>query len=90
MSKKEERLNSPDLDPQGLDSNSPGLKRRDFLRGSVAAATATGVAVTVAAGNSAASVSESALATGSKSEPDKKEGYRLTKHIADYYKSAAI
>ena len=88
MSKKEERLNSPDLDPQGLDSNSPGLKRRDFLRGSIAAA--TGVAATVAAGNSAASVTESALATGSKSEPDKKEGYRLTKHIADYYKSAAI
>jgi hypothetical protein len=88
MSKKEERLNSPDVDPQDLDSKSPGLKRRDFLRGSIAAA--TGVAATVAAGNSAASVTESALATGSKSESDKKEGYRLTKHIADYYKSAAI
>ena len=93
MSKKEERLNSPALDPQdlnsqGLDAKSPALKRRDFLRGSIAAA--TGVAATVAAGNSAVSVSESALATGSKSEPDKTESYRLTKHIADYYKSAAI
>ena len=83
MSKKEQRLNSQDLDPQ-----SPDIKRRDFLRGSVAAA--TGVAVTVATGNSAASVTETAVATGSKPEPDKKEGYRLTKHIADYYKSAAI
>lgn len=79
MSKKEQRLNSQDLDPQ-----SPDIKRRDFLRGSIVAA--TGVAVTAATGNSAASVAETAVSI----ELDKKEGYRLTKHIADYYKSAAI
>ena len=88
MSKKEQRLNSQDLDSQDLDPQSPDTKRRDFLRGSIVAA--TGVAVTVATGNSTASVTETAVATGSKSEPDKKEGYRLTKHIADYYKSVAI
>lgn len=84
MSKKEQRLNLQDLDSQDLDSQSPDIKRRDFLRGSIVAA--TGVAVTVATGNSAASVAETKKAV----EPDKKEGYRLTKHIADYYKSAAI
>lgn len=74
MSKKVQCLNSPDLDSQ----------RRDFLRGSIVAA--AGVAVTAATGKSIANVSEPAA----EMEADKKEGYRLTKHIADYYKSAAI
>ena len=86
MSKKEEHLNSLDLDPQGLDSQSPDIKRRDFLRGSIVAA--TGVAAIVAEGKSTSSVAETKTAVGS--ESNKKEGYRLTKHIADYYKSAAI
>jgi len=59
-------------------------KRRDFLRGSIAAA--TGIAASAAAGTSLAAVAD----TGVGVEPAKKEGYRLTKHIADYYKSAAI
>lgn len=59
-------------------------QRRDFLRGSIAAA--TGIAATAAAGTSIAGIVE----TGVEVEPAKKEGYRLTKHIADYYKSAAI
>ena len=79
MSKKEQRLS-----PQDLDTQAPDIKRRDFLRGSLVAA--TGVAATVATGSSVASATETELAI----EPDKKEGYRLTKHIADYYKSAAI
>jgi hypothetical protein len=79
MSKKEQSLSSQDLDAQA-----PDIKRRDFLRGSLVAA--TGVAATVATGNSAASAVETAVAI----EPDKKEGYRLTKHIADYYERAAI
>lgn len=79
MSKKEQRLNSQDLNSQ-----EPDPQRRDFLRGSIAAA--TGVAVTAATGKSIASVSEADVET----KPEKKEGYRLTKHIADYYKSAAI
>ena len=79
MSKKEQRLSSQDLDTQD-----PDIKRRDFLRGSLAAA--TGVAATVATGSSVASATETEVAI----ESDKKEGYRLTKHIADYYKSAAI
>lgn len=79
MSKKEQGLGTQDLDAQA-----PDIKRRDFLRGSLVAA--TGVAATVATGNSLASATETELAI----EPNKKEGYRLTKHIADYYKSAAI
>jgi hypothetical protein len=79
MSKKEQRPSSQDLDAQA-----PDIKRRDFLRSSLVAA--TGVAATVATGNSVASATEAAVAI----EPDKKEGYRLTEHITDYYKSAAI
>lgn len=79
MSKKEQGLSSQDLDTQA-----PDKKRRDFLRGSLVAA--TGVAATVATGNSVASATETEVAI----EPNKKEGYRLTKHIAEYYKSAAI
>ena len=74
MCKKEQRLDSINLDAQ----------RRDFLRGSLAAA--TGVAVIAATGKSTASITEEADSV----KPAKKEGYRLTKHIADYYKSAAI
>ncbi len=59
-------------------------QRRDFLRGSIAAA--TGIAASTAAGASIAGIAE----TGVGEEPAKKEGYRLTRHIADYYKSAAI
>ena len=59
-------------------------KRRDFLQGSIAAA--TGIVATTAAGTSIAAVAD----TNAGVEPEKKEGYRLTKHIADYYKSAAI
>jgi len=62
----------------------PDSQRRDFLRGSITAA--TGIAVSVAAGKSIASIAE----TGVDAEPAKKEGYRLTKHIADYYKSAEV
>jgi hypothetical protein len=62
----------------------PDAQRRDFLRGSIAAA--TGVAVTAAAGQAVASVADTAVST----EPEKKEGYQLTQHILDYYKSAAI
>ncbi len=74
MCKKEQRLGLQDLDAQ----------RRDFLRGSIAAA--TGVAVTAVAGKAIASVAE----TEAGMEPAEKDGYRLTQHIADYYKSAAI
>jgi len=62
----------------------PDSQRRDFLRGSITAA--TGIAVSVAAGKSIAGIAE----TGVGAEPAKKEGYRLTKHIADYYKSAEV
>jgi len=43
-------------------------------------------ALTASAGKSVAGVAE----TGAVTEAVKKEGYRMTKHIADYYKSAAI
>ncbi len=74
MRKKQQGLNSAELDSQ----------RRDFLRGSIV--TASGVALTAATGKSIAGVSQPAA----EMEADKKEGYRLTEHIADYYKSAAI
>ena len=69
---------------QRLISQSPDSNRRDFLRGSMTVA--TGVAVTVATGQAITRVAENNAAD----EPAKKEGYRLTKHIADYYKTAAI
>ena len=59
-------------------------QRRDFLRGSIA--TAAGIATAAATGTSIAAITD----TGVSAEPEKKEGYRLTKHITDYYKSAAI
>jgi len=66
-------------------SQLPDSQRRKFLRGSIAAATGVAAASTVA-GSSLASMAENDAGT----EPDKNEGYRLTKHIADYYKSAAV
>jgi len=59
-------------------------QRRKFLRGTLTAA--TGIAVSAAAGRSLGGIAD----TEDGIEPEKKEGYRLTKHIADYYKSAAI
>ena len=59
-------------------------RRRHFLRGSLA--TATGVAVTAIAGKSLTGIAEAD--TGDRRQGN--EGYRLTKHIADYYKSAAV
>ena len=83
MNNKDQHLNSEDLHSQ-----TPLIKRRDFLRDSIVAA--TGVAVTVATGNAISSAVQSNSADGAKTESDKKDAYRLTKHIADYYKSAAI
>ena len=59
-------------------------ERREFLRGSLTAA--AGIAVSAATGQTLAA--EAGSSDGIK--VGKKEGYRLTKHIADYYKSAAI
>ncbi len=59
-------------------------QRRDFLKGSIA--TATGIAAAAAVGQSIAGIA----GAGTGEVPDKKEGYRLTQHVADYYKSAAI
>ena len=83
MSKKE-----PHMNPQDLHSEIPQIKRRDFLRDSIVAA--TGVAVTVATGTTISSVVESNTVDTQKTDSNKKDSYRLTKHIADYYKSAAI
>lgn len=84
MSEKEQRLNSQDSDSENVDTQNLNTQRRDFLRGSIAAA--TGVAVTVATASSSASIAETTVTR----EPDKKDGYRLTEHISNYYKSAAI
>ena len=56
--------------------------RRNFLRGSVIA----GAGTVVASGLPATTV---ASTTPEKEEKPAEEGYRLTKHILDYYKSAA-
>lgn len=66
-------------------SHLPDSQRRKFLRGSIVAATGVAAASTIA-GSSLASIDE----TDAGVEAEKKEGYRLTKHIADYYKSAAV
>jgi len=54
--------------------------RRSFLR-------TTGAAGTAAA--AAATVPGAALAESEAAAPEKPEGYRLTKHILAYYRSAA-
>jgi len=59
------------------------LSRRKFLSGSVVLS-ASAVAVAIAPNMAVAAT---------KAEPaveNKDEGYRLTQHIADYYKSAAL
>jgi nitrous oxide reductase len=57
--------------------------RRDFLRGSAIA----GAGVAVA--SSIPSVSLATPAEGAAEDQPVEKGYRLTKHIIDYYKSAA-
>ncbi len=64
-------------------TDKPSTGRRQFLR---RAAATTGVAA-VAATSSTLMVTEVEAATGE--EAEKEEGYRLTQHILDYYKSAA-
>lgn len=65
------------------DEKQTSVSRRTFLRGTVATAAGASVAVAVPgvaiAGTSDASVDPAG----------KKEGYRLTQHILDYYKTAA-
>ncbi len=56
--------------------------RREFLRGSAAVGAGTAVAVGLS-GKAVAAVEVE------QSEQPVKEGYRLTKHIMDYYKSAS-
>jgi len=56
--------------------------RRDFLRGSVV----VGAGAVVATGISGQAV---AAVDAEKAEQPVEEGYRLTKHILDYYKTAA-
>ncbi|MEJ2212931.1 MAG: twin-arginine translocation signal domain-containing protein [Gammaproteobacteria bacterium] len=59
----------------------PDNSRRKFLQG--VASTGAGTAV-------AALIPGSATAAAEQSEPEKKpQGYRLTQHILDYYKSTA-
>jgi nitrous oxide reductase len=84
MSNKKQRLDSSSLYSPPPDSQQPDIQRRDFLRGSIATAVAT--ALTAAAGNAVAGVAETTASTAAVN----KEGYRLTQHIADYYKSAAL
>ncbi len=57
------------------------VSRRDFLQG--AAAVGAGAAVLTASGSVVAATPESP------DEQAKPKGYRLTRHIIDYYKTAA-
>ena len=59
-------------------------ERRNFLKGSVTAA--AGAALTSMAGASQAGIAE----TEPVGESGRNEGYRLTRHIAEYYKRAAF
>lgn len=65
------------------DDKQTNVSRRTFLRGTVATAAGASVAATVP-GVVIADTSGASL------EPaGKEEGYRLTQHILDYYKTAA-
>ena len=66
-------------------SRSVDQQRRKFLRSSITAATGVAAASTIA-GSALAGIEDSDAAA----VVDDREGYRLTKHIADYYKSAAV
>jgi nitrous oxide reductase len=66
-------------------SHVPDKKRRRFLKGSLAAATGAAAASTIG-GASLAGMDTAETAA----DVEQEEGYRLTKHIADYYKSAAV
>jgi hypothetical protein len=66
-------------------SQLPDSQRRKFLKGSIAAATSV-AAVSTVAGSSLAGIADTEAGV----EAEQREGYRLTKHIADYYKSAAV
>ena len=57
-------------------------KRRDFLRGTAVAGAGAALAI-----NGVTSVNADSQIPGEMSPKD--EGYRLTQHILDYYKSAA-
>ena len=66
-------------------SHLPDRQRRRILKGSLAAAGGVAAASTVAGSSLAAMAG-----TDTGADVEKEEGYRLTKHIADYYKSAAV
>lgn len=65
-------------------TDKPSTSRRQFLR---RAAATTGAAAAVAATSTTLVATEVEAAT--ESEHEAEEGYRLTQHILDYYKSAA-
>ena len=64
-----------------VQKQSPDPKRREFLR--VTATTGAGLAVAAALPGLASAVSDEAPSSGS----DIQKGYRLTPHIAAYYKT---
>jgi len=63
------------------DRKQTDTKRREFLRGSVAA----GAGATIAAAVPGAALA----ATGEEAPAKPDENYRITRHITDYYKSTA-
>ena len=62
-------------------TNTPDTKRRAFLRGTAGAGVGVAVAVTLP-GLTTASVEEA-----SEEKAESQKGYRLTPHIAAYYKT---
>ena len=100
MSKKLQSQISSVADSHGTDLHTPDAElhdavlpdadrqRRNFLRNSIS--TAVGVAIGATAIQTVASAAKSAGDTDAVLKTENKDGYRLTKHIADYYKSAAI
>lgn len=65
------------------DDKQSKLSRRTFLRGTLASGAGAAVAATVP-GIATADSSETSVNSDAK-----EKGYRLTKHILDYYKTAA-
>ncbi len=63
------------------------LSRRKFLSGGASLSASAVVAATIPQAALAATDQEASLEN---TVENKEEGYRLTQHIADYYKSAAL
>lgn len=69
------------------EGRTPEQGRRAFLKGALAAGTATTVAAVVVGGGAPLQEAEAAAAPGADAGP---KGYRESDHVQDYYRTARL